>query len=74
MKSRYSLSSEEFDDLVKIASKMYKSSIDLDIFISLLNIIYDKLEQHNRIFVIRADLRFAQSHVAEEPDLPLCFH
>lgn len=73
MKSRYSLSSEEFDDLVKIASKMYKSPIDRYILTSLLNIIYDKLEQHNRIFVIRADLRFAQSHVAGEPDLPLCF-
>ena len=73
MKSQYSLSSEEFDDLVAIASKRYNSSIDLDILTSLLNIVYGNLEQHNRIFAIRADLRFAQSHVLGEPDLPLCF-
>ncbi|HGF1391248.1 TPA: inovirus Gp2 family protein [Klebsiella pneumoniae] len=73
MKSGYSLSSEEFDDLVKIASKMYKSPIDRYILTSLLNMVYDILEQHYRIFGIRTDLRFAQSHVAEEPDLPLCF-
>lgn len=73
MKSGYSLSSEEFDDLVTIASKMYKSPIDQYILTSLLNMVYDILEQHYRIFGIRTDLRFAQSHVAEEPDLPLCF-
>jgi len=73
MKSQYSLSNEEFDNLVTKASKRYKSSINSDILISLLNIVYGALELHKRIFAIRADLRFAQSHVLGEPDLPLCF-
>ncbi|EKN3872908.1 inovirus Gp2 family protein [Yersinia enterocolitica] len=73
MKSQYKLSNAEIDDLVSITSRMYKSPIDLYILTSLLNMVYDKLEQHFRIFGIRTDLRFAQSHVAGEPDLPLCF-
>lgn len=73
MKSQYELSNAEIDDLVSITSRMYKSPIDLYILTSLLNMVYDKLEQHYRIFGIRTDLRFAQSHVAGEPDLPLCF-
>lgn len=73
MNSQYKLSNAEIDDLVSITSRMYKSPIDLYILTSLLNMVCDKLEQHYRIFGIRTDLRFAQSHVAEEPDLPLCF-
>lgn len=73
MKSQYKLSNAEFDELVSITSRKYKSPIDLYILTSLLNMVYDKLEQHYRIFGIRTDLRFAQSHVAGEPDLPLCF-
>lgn len=73
MKSQYELSNKEVDSLVSITSSMYKSSIDRYILTSLLNMVYDILEQHNRIFCIRTDLRFAQSHVPGEPDLPLCF-
>ena len=73
MESQYELSNEEIDDLVAIASRRYKSSIDLDILISLLNMVYNTLEQHNRILAIRTDTRFALSHVPGEPDLPLCF-
>lgn len=73
MNSQYKLSNAEIDDLVSITSRMYKSPIDLYILTSLLNMVYDKMEQHYRIFGIRTDLRFAQSHLAEEPDLPLCF-
>ena len=73
MKSQYSLSSEEIDELVAIAFSMYSSPINPDILNALLKMVYDMLEQHNRIFAIRTDLRFAQSHVPGEPDLPLCF-
>lgn len=73
MESQYSLTNEEIEDLVAIASRKYKSPIDLNILIPLLNMVYHMLEQHNRILAIRTDLRFAQSHVPGEPDLPLCF-
>lgn len=73
MESQYSLTNEEIYDLIEIASKKYRSPIDRDILIPLLNIVYGALVQNNRILAIRSDLRFAQSHVLGEPDLPLCF-
>lgn len=73
MESQYELSSEEIDGLVEIASRKYRSPIDLNILNPLLNMVYGTLEQNNRILGIRSDLRFAQSHVPGEPDLPLCF-
>lgn len=73
MESQYTLTNEEIDDLVEIASKKYRSPIDRDILIPLLNMVYGALVQNNRILGIRSDLRFAQSHVLGEPDLPLCF-
>lgn len=57
MKSQYSLSSEEIDELVAIAFSMYSSPINPDILNALLKMVYDMLEQHNRIFAIRTDLR-----------------
>jgi hypothetical protein len=30
-------------------------------------------EKHDRMFTLRARLRFAQSHVPGEPDMPICF-
>lgn len=73
MESQYSLTNEETDDLIEIASRKYKSPIDLNILNPLLNMVYGTLEQNNRILGIRSDLRFAQPHVPGEPDLPLCF-
>ncbi|EFM8967076.1 TPA: inovirus Gp2 family protein [Escherichia coli] len=73
MESQYSLTNEETDDLIEIASRKYRSPIDLSILNPLLNMVYGTLEQNNRILGIRSDLRFAQSHVPGEPDLPLCF-
>ncbi|ASA58557.1 TPA: inovirus Gp2 family protein [Escherichia coli] len=73
MESQYSLTNDEIDDLVEIASRKYSSPIDLNILNPLLNMVYGTLEQNNRILGIRSDLRFAQSHVPGEPDLPLCF-
>lgn len=73
MKSQYSLTNEEIEDLVRTAAKKYKSPIDLNILNSLLEMVYDTLEQHNRILAIRTDTRFALSHEPGEPDLPICF-
>ncbi|EAA7596742.1 inovirus Gp2 family protein [Salmonella enterica] len=73
MESLYSLTNEETDNLVEIASRKYRSPIDLNILNPLLNMVYGTLEQNNRILGIRSDLRFAQSHVPGEPDLPICF-
>ncbi|MER1477280.1 inovirus Gp2 family protein [Enterobacter hormaechei] len=73
MESKYSLTNEEIDDLVEIASRKYRSPIDLNILNSLLEMVYDTLEQHNRILAIRTDTRFALSHVPGEPDLPIYF-
>ena len=73
MESQYSLTNEETEDLAAIASKKYKSPIDRYMLIALLNMVYNTLEQHNRILAIRTDPRFAQSHVPGEPDLPICF-
>ena len=38
-----------------------------------LAVVYAFLEKTTRIFAVFAVLRFAQSHAADEPDLPLCF-
>lgn len=73
MESQYSLINEEIDGLVEIAFRKYRSPIDLKILNSLLEMVYDTLEQHNRILAIRIDTRFALSHAPGEPDLPLCF-
>lgn len=73
MESQYSLTNEEIDDLVEIASRKYRSPINLNILNSLLEMVYNTLEQHNRILAIRTDTRFALSHVPGEPDLPICF-
>ncbi|MBN3102251.1 inovirus Gp2 family protein [Dickeya dadantii] len=73
MESQYSLTNEEIYDLVKIATRKYRSPIDLNILNSLLEMVYDTLEQYSRILAIRTDPRFSQSHVSGEPDLPICF-
>ena len=73
MESQYSLTNEEIHDLVEIASRKYRSPIDLNILNPLLNMVYGTLMKNNRILGIRTDSRFAQSHVLGEPDLPICF-
>jgi hypothetical protein len=73
MESQYSLTNEEIDDLVEIASQKYRSPIDLNILNPLLNMVCGTLEQNNRVLGIRTDMRLALSHVPGEPDLPICF-
>ncbi|MBU5686890.1 inovirus Gp2 family protein [Citrobacter sp. S44_ASV_140] len=73
MESQYSLTNEEIVILTMESSRLYDSPIDSYILNELLNMVYDALEKHKRIMAVRTDLRFAQSHVTGEPDLPLCF-
>ncbi|HBE9178442.1 TPA: inovirus Gp2 family protein [Serratia fonticola] len=73
MKSPYELTEKQFESLVQIAKKKYRSQIERYILRRSLAVISNFLEKNNRIFALRADLRFAQSHVPGEPDLPLCF-
>ena len=73
MKSPYGLTEKEFEFLQKEAEGKYDSRISGHMLRRSLAVISNYLENYNRIFALRADLRFAQSHVPGEPDLPICF-
>ena len=73
MKSPYELSEKEFESLLLAAEKKYDSRISRYMLRRSLAVISDYLENYNRVFALRADLRFAQSHVPGEPDMPTCF-
>ena len=72
MRSPYELSEKEFESLLMAAEEKYKSRISRYMLRRALAVVYDFLEKHNRIFAMFVVLRFAQSHVPGEPDLPLC--
>ncbi|MTC17296.1 inovirus Gp2 family protein [Providencia alcalifaciens] len=69
----YELTKTELNNLILEASNKYGSEIDGTILCKSLAVVYESLKKHNRIFATRTDLRFAQDHVQDEPDLPLCF-
>ncbi|WP_309401468.1 inovirus Gp2 family protein [Edwardsiella tarda] len=73
MQSHYDLTETQFDSLIQIAGNKYRSRIERYILRRSLAVISNFWEKHNRIFAVRADLRFAQHSVPGEPDLPLCF-
>ncbi|MFG5891416.1 inovirus-type Gp2 protein [Escherichia coli] len=73
MKLPYELSEKEFESLLLAAEKKYDSKISIHMLRRSLAVISNYLENNNRIFALRVDLRFAQSHVPGEPDLPTCF-
>lgn len=73
MRLPYELSEKEFESLLLAAEKKYDSRISRYMLRRSLTVISNYLENYNRVFALRADLRFAQSHVPGEPDLPLCF-
>lgn len=73
MKSPYELSEKEFESLLLAAEKKYDSRMSRYMLRRSLAVVYDFVGKNNRIFAVFAILRFAQSHVAGEPDLPLCF-
>ncbi|PKH21888.1 transposase [Enterobacterales bacterium CwR94] len=73
MKSPYELTEQQFESLVQIAQKKYNSHLERYILRRSLAVISNYLENYNRVFALRVDLRFAQCHVPGEPDLPICF-
>ncbi|EMJ2323503.1 inovirus Gp2 family protein [Salmonella enterica] len=73
MRLPYELSEKEFESLQLAAEKKYDSRISRYMLRRSLAVISNYLENYNRVFALCADLRFAQSHVPGEPDLPLCF-
>lgn len=73
MSSPCELSEKKFESLLLAAEKKYDSPISRYMLRRSLTVISNYLENYDRVFALRADLRFAQSHVLGEPDLPLCF-
>lgn len=71
MKLPYELSEKEFESLLLAAEKKYDSRISRYMLRRSLAVISDYLENYNRVFALRADLRFAQSHV---PESQICRH
>ena len=63
MKLPYDLTEREFKLLQKEAEDKYDSKISRHMLRRSLTVISNYLENYNRIFALRADLRFAQSHV-----------
>lgn len=73
MKSPYDLTEREFKFLQQEAEDKYDSRISSYTLRRSLAVISNYLENYNRVFALRTDLRFAQSHVPDEPDMPTCF-
>ena len=73
MRSPNELSEKGFESLLLDAENKYRSRMSRYMLRRSLAVVYDFLEKNNRIFAVFAVLRFAQSHAADEPDLPLCF-
>ncbi|HBM2886263.1 inovirus Gp2 family protein [Klebsiella aerogenes] len=73
MKSPYRLTEKEFKSLQQEAEEKYDSPISGHMLRRSLDVTSNFSEKHDRIFILRADFRFAQSHVAGEPDMPTCF-
>lgn len=73
MKSPYELIEKEFELLVKTAKEKYNSPIERYILRKSLAVVDNILEHHNRIFAFRTDLRFAEDHVPDDPDSPVCY-
>lgn len=73
MKSPYRLTEKEFRALQQEAKEKYNSSISSYMLRRSLDVTSNFSEKHDRIFTLRADFRFAQSHVSGEPDMPTCF-
>lgn len=72
MKSPYELTEKEFELMAKTAEKKYKSSMERYILRKSFAVVCNTLEHHNRIFACCADLRFAEDHVPDDPDSPVC--
>jgi len=73
MKSPYRLTEKQFKFLQQEAEEKYDSPISGYMLRRSLDEIFNFSEKHDRILTLRADFRFAQSHVPGEPDMPICF-
>ncbi|HHQ6548818.1 TPA: inovirus Gp2 family protein [Serratia fonticola] len=73
MKLPYNLTGKEFDSLLHTAEVKYNSRISCYMLRRALAVVSNTLEQHNRIFAIFLILRFAEDHVPDDPDSPICF-
>lgn len=73
MKSPYRLTEKQFKFLQQEAEEKYNSPISGYMLRRSLDVIFNFSEKHDRILTLRADFRFAQSHVPGEPDMPICF-
>ncbi|WMV73471.1 YagK/YfjJ domain-containing protein [Xenorhabdus griffiniae] len=73
MKLPHDLTEKEFGALQQKAEEKYDSRISRYMLRRSLAVISNYLENYNRVFALRTDLRFAQSHVPDEPDMPTCF-
>lgn len=73
MKSPYRLTEKQFKFLQQEAEGKYNSPISGYMLRRSLDVIFNFSEKHDRILTLRADFRFAQSHVPGEPDMPICF-
>lgn len=73
MKSPYKLTEKQFKFLQQEAGEKYNSLISSYMLRRAYDVTSNFSEKHDRMFTLRADFRFAQSHVPGEPDMPICF-
>lgn len=73
MKSPYKLTEKQFKFLQQEAGEKYNSLISSYMLRRSYDVTSNFSEKHDRMFTLRADFRFAQSHVPGEPDMPICF-
>ncbi|WP_159220499.1 YagK/YfjJ domain-containing protein, partial [Klebsiella pneumoniae] len=73
MKSPYKLTEKQFKFLQQEAAEKYNSLISSYMLRRAYDVTSNFSEKHDRMFTLRADFRFAQSHVPGEPDMPICF-
>ncbi|HEO9035533.1 TPA: inovirus Gp2 family protein [Serratia marcescens] len=73
MKSPYKLTEKQFKFLQQEAEEKYNSLISSYMLRRAYDVTSNFSEKHDRMFTLRADFRFAQSHVPGEPDMPICF-
>lgn len=62
----------EFNDLLKVSTKMY-GFISPYYLKRSLEVVHSVLEQWPRIFAVRIDLRFANAYWGGDSDIPTCF-
>ncbi|MBQ4926373.1 MULTISPECIES: inovirus Gp2 family protein [Citrobacter] len=73
MKSPYGLTKKEFESLLQIVEDKYNSRISCYMLRRAFAVVSNTLEQHNRIFAMFIVLRFAEDHIPNDPDAPVCF-